>query len=68
MANCFPPPFGTTIIGTDQLDLLLHMTFAVRSFSILSFTHWYFFIAIGHGFWDTDAMYGSASAILLRFV
>ena len=25
---------------TDQLDLLLHITLAVRSFSISSFTHW----------------------------
>ena len=37
MTNHFPPsPFGTTIMGADQLDLLLQMTFAVSSFSISS--------------------------------
>ena len=41
MTRHFPPsPFGTTIMGADQLDLLLRMTFAVSSFSISSFTHW----------------------------
>ena len=56
MTNCLPPlPFGTTIIGADQLDLLLHITFAVRSYSILSFTHLLFFMAIRYGFWDTGS-------------
>ena len=36
MTNHFPPsPFGTTIIGADQLDLLLWITFAVSNFSFL---------------------------------
>ena len=40
ITKCFPPsPFGTTMIGADQLDLLLQMTFAVSYFSISSFTH-----------------------------
>ena len=56
MTNIFPlSPFGTTIIGADQLDLLLQMTFAVSNFSISSLTHWYFFIAIWYGFCDTGS-------------
>ena len=56
MTDCFPPsPFGTTIMGADQLDLLLWMTFTVSSFSISSFTHWLLFIAIGYGFCDMSS-------------
>ena len=41
ITNLLPPsPLGTTIIGADQLDLLLQMTFAVSSFLISSFTYW----------------------------
>ena len=37
MTRHFPPsPFGTTIMGADQLDQLAHITFAVRSLLILS--------------------------------
>ena len=32
-------PFGTTMMGANQLDQLPHITFAVSSFSISSFTH-----------------------------
>ena len=35
MTSHFPPsPFGTTIMGVDQLDWLSHITFAVRSLLI----------------------------------
>ena len=62
MTNYFPPsPLGTTIVGNDQLDLLLWMTFAVSNFSISSFTHWWFFIAIGYGLCDM----GSESLVLM---
>ena len=43
------------MIGADQLDLLLQMTFAESSFSISSFTHWWLFITIGYGFCDTGS-------------
>ena len=53
MTNHFPlSPFGTTIMGADQLGLLMQMTFTVSSFSISSLTHLQFSIATGYGFWD----------------
>ena len=51
MTNYFPPsPFGTTIIGADQLDLLLHMTLAVSNFSIC-------LLPIGNSSWQLGMVF-----------
>ena len=69
MTNCSPlSHLGTTMIGIDQLDLLLHITLAIRSFSISSFTHWWFLIAIRYGFWDTGSVLPVLMVISMRGV
>ena len=46
--RCFPPsPFGTTMMGADQLDQLPHITFAVRSLLNLILTPFVVF----HCYW-----------------
>ena len=54
MNNHLPPsPFGITIMGADQLDLLLQMTYAVSNFSIFTLYPLVVLHVIGYGFCDT---------------
>ena len=65
----FPPsPFGTTMMAADQLDLLPHITFAVRSLLISSLTHLWCFIAIGYGFCETGLEFLVSIIILVSGV
>ena len=69
MTRHFPPsPYGTTMMGADQLDWLPCITFAIRSSFILSLTHWLFFIAIGYGFCDTGSEVPVSIVISVRGV
>ena len=56
MSRHFPPsPFGTTMMGADQLDQLPYITFPVRSLLISSLTHLQSYIATGYGFCGTGS-------------
>ena len=69
MIKCFPPSsLGKTMMGADQLDWLLHITFAIRNFFISSLTHLKCFIAIEYGFCDTGSEFPVSIVISVRGV